>query len=719
MGARGAAGDLEFGERPRAGYAQFDDEPGERDDEHLAVSVSFNTGAGSSPGDASPLRPPDVLLGGREPLARMLVNWRDEDESGVPGGLGVLGAAAGASGLGGAGAAPADAGRGDAGGGGAGTGAGVLGAGGGGAQQGGGGPDAMPELAAPSVYGLLRAFLRGLVFPLAIGQQLGRVPFLASFGPWALALALPLVFVLSAPHGPASVSAVEGFGPMVLILASTHLAALGDDYAGAALVQLRGLHAMSGLSLTLPTGRTRPADQLAADLRARASRWKSSRLFSWPFGALCLALGAFHAALPALQRSWLREPLLGAERDGRTTAACACISVGGFLASAILFATFVFFGRFYLLGLGELARRWAVFARLTPCLWPSELAAAERDLSVPPASLLENGLTWVRIRALLRADALDVSVSSQLYFGCALGLLAVQWLYLAPRLLARGDSLGLQLLYAHGSGARALALGAAHAARGVRDADDGAALASRPAGADARAEGDVSAAAAAIDLAAGGPSAEAVWLSLFALVAAFDAFVAVPILVSSFFAAYRVNQLQRAQTQAVRRVRQYVTLLVAHGVEGQHIAAAAARAAAAWPDGAGGARPAPGGARGAGGNAGCNAPGASPCSASFPDSYGASLDGAGASAARVGMSAEAVAVYRAYADFLGATVDAMAHEERDASVAGVPVGSATMRIVLVLGAAGFFAALYYLSLNTISFSVDEAATGIMAPAAGG
>jgi len=66
MGARGAAGDLEFGERPRAGYAQFDDEPGERDDEHLAVSVSFNTGAGSSPGDASPLRPPDVLLGGRK-----------------------------------------------------------------------------------------------------------------------------------------------------------------------------------------------------------------------------------------------------------------------------------------------------------------------------------------------------------------------------------------------------------------------------------------------------------------------------------------------------------------------------------------------------------------------------------------------------------------------------------------------------------------------------
>jgi hypothetical protein len=41
----------------------------------------------------------------------------------------------------------------------------------------------------------------------------------------------------------------------------------------------------------------------------------------------------------------------------------------------------------------------------------------------------------------------------------------------------------------------------------------------------------------------------------------------------------------------------------------------------------------------------------------------------------------------------------MANEQRDAAIAGLPVGPATMRLVLVGGAAGFFAALYYLSLH--------------------
>lgn len=46
-----------------------------------------------------------------------------------------------------------------------------------------------------------------------------------------------------------------------------------------------------------------------------------------------------------------------------------------------------------------------------------------------------------------------------------------------------------------------------------------------------------------------------------------------------------------------------------------------------------------------------------------------------------------------------ATVDAMAHERREATIAGLPVGPATMRLVLVCGAAGFFAALYSLSIH--------------------
>lgn len=306
-------GDVELGSTRggtglRGGYAAFsDDEP--------ALDLSFNTDAGSSPGDLTPTPHAGSLLGRREPLARMLMEWRDEDESGG-GGIGPSGDA--------------------------------LMGGGGGTDKPSLGASGAPfdALAEPSAFPrLLRAFFRGLAFPLAIGQQLGRVPFLASFGPWALALAIPIVFVASAPHGPASVSAVEGFGPLVLILASTHLAALGDDYAGTAMLQLQGLSAIAGLSLVLPGGRARPANELAADIRARASRWKSSRLFSTPFGVLCFVLGGVHAALPALQRSWLGLPLLGAEPDGRTTAACACVSIGGFIASTILFGTFVFFGR--------------------------------------------------------------------------------------------------------------------------------------------------------------------------------------------------------------------------------------------------------------------------------------------------------------------------------------------------------------------------------------
>jgi hypothetical protein len=41
----------------------------------------------------------------------------------------------------------------------------------------------------------------------------------------------------------------------------------------------------------------------------------------------------------------------------------------------------------------------------------------------------------------------------------------------------------------------------------------------------------------------------------------------------------------------------------------------------------------------------------------------------------------------------------MAHERREATIAGLPVGPATMRLVLVCGAAGFFAALYSLSIH--------------------
>lgn len=591
----------------RGGYAAFDDES-ERD-ERLEASSSFNTGAGSSPGDLTPpLEPEDEGATGSE--------------------------------------------RGD------------VERGGGGGHDGlsdlrwiGGGHDAS-DAPAPDAFSLLRAFLRGLAFPLAMGQQLGRVPFLASVGPWALALALPVVFLASAPHGAASVSAAEGFGPLLLLLASTHLAALGDDYAGTALLQLQGLSALAGLSLTLPGGAARPANELAADLRARASRWKSRRLFTWPFIALCVLLGSIHASLPALQRSWLGQPLLGANSpDGRASPACACVALGGFLASSSLFAVFVFFGRFYLLGLHELARRWAIFARLTPCLWPSEPAppggasARAAPLAPPHPSLLENGLAWVRIRALLRADAFDVSVSAQLYFGSALGLLAAQWLYLVPRLLARPDALSLRAFdeNARGGGSR--------------------------------------------------PSPELAWLSLVTLIGAFDAFVAVPILISSFFAAFRVNQLQRAQTQAVRRARQYACLLVAHGAQQQHAA-----------DAAGTLEPCGGESDGAR-RAAADAP-----LGRRPLTGAAGAEAAGTAApARAGPPADSAAVYRAYADFLGATVDAMANEERDASVAGVPVGPATVRIVAVLGAAGFFAALYYLSVSTISFSAPEEAT----PAVGG
>ncbi|KAJ1630511.1 hypothetical protein T492DRAFT_85484 [Pavlovales sp. CCMP2436] len=218
------------------------------------------------------------------------------------------------------------------------------------------------------------------------------------------------------------------------------------------------------------------------------------------------------------------------------------------------------------------------------------------------------------------------------------------------------------------------------------------------------------------------------------MISAFDFFVTVPLLVSSFFAAFRVNLLQRQQTQAVRRVRQYVLLIAAHGTQAQHAAAAAARAAALWPADAGcGGRhaqppavhvalssPLPAAGEfglpsSAYGQSAALALGASRVRGSSRySSYGAGLDGLGASAAGLsergqadeGMHADAIALYRAYAAFLEATVEAMAHEERDASVAGVPVGPATMRIVLVLGAAGFFAALYYLSLHTVGRNLN-------------
>ncbi|KAJ1634289.1 hypothetical protein T492DRAFT_865299, partial [Pavlovales sp. CCMP2436] len=373
-------------------YSTFGDEV-EAEDEYALPSPpeggegSFNTrGGGSSMGSDPPSRRPSTHFGrGADPLALLLVHWRDEESGGgfTPGAEDAL--------------AP--------------TSAGAL--------------------------GLLRAFARGLVFPLYIGHQLGRVPLLASFGPWALALALPFVYLASAPHGPESVTAVEGFGPVVLLLVSTHLASISVAGTG----HLSAMQAISFINLTMPGGRARRANEVALDIRARASRWKAQHLFSCPFTLACVALGVVHAAFPALQREWLGQTLLGVEADGLATPSSACVAVGAFLASCLLFANFIFFGRLYLLGLHELAGRWEIFARLTPCLWPAEV-----NFDAPSAALLENGAAWVRIRALLRADTYDVSMAATLYFGSALALLTVQWLFLVPRLLARADSMSYAAL---------------------------------------------------------------------------------------------------------------------------------------------------------------------------------------------------------------------------------------------------------------------------------
>lgn len=449
-----------------------------------------------------------------------------------------------------------------------------------------------------------RAFVRGLVFPVALAQQLGRVPFFALLAPWALALAVPVAYVLAAPE----TSAIEGFGPLLCVLASSHLAALGDEYAASAVRQVRGLHAMSRITITVPGGRARRANEVAAEIRARTSRWHRDRLYSCAFAVLCLLAGVCHGLLPLVQRALLGRPLLGQEPSGGWN---VFVVVGSAVSSSLLVSMVVFFGRYYLLSLQELARRWAIFAKLTPALWPPEVCA-DRDVNLAPPSLVENGAAWMRVRAQLRADGLESSLPAQLYFGSVVAILAVEWLYLVPRLLAKADGFAL-LPFGHGM------------------EDD-----------------------------------EAEWLSLVLLIASFDTFVAVPLIVGVFFAAYRVNEQRRAQSNILRRLGHYLRLLVAHGeaTKGDTDALAA--------------------------------------SASRNSSYGTSLDAADAAP----ISHRAIVVYRAYADWLAAAVTVLDHESRGAVVAGVPVGYSTMRVVLVLGAVGFFAAVYYLSLNTITVTTD-------------
>jgi hypothetical protein len=420
--------------KTRGGYAFHEDERGGADSDTELGNTALGSPAYSiSSEGASPLARADAprSLPGRAPLARLLEVWRDDD-AGAGGAYGFAPARLEAADLNSSDGAP---------------------------------------LLAGGAYGLARAFVRGLAFPFAAGQRLGRVSFLASFGPWALALCVPVVYLCSAPHGTRSVTAVEGFGPMARAapprtlrtasracrvapwhraarpwlrrrgarpcarptraatsppalltaqpfrllpplrcapaaprvvcrhVASRHVTVTSrrvtvrvtsrhrcscsrrrtsprsatttrappsrtcngaraaprssvdrahphslarrprprpappmprhpsipadllpgslDPYAPVNPCNLttssspRRLQSLSGLRLLMPGGRPRRANELAADVRARAARWKADRLFSAPFLCLCLALGAARAraCAPRALRLFARAPV--------------------------------------------------------------------------------------------------------------------------------------------------------------------------------------------------------------------------------------------------------------------------------------------------------------------------------------------------------------------------------------------------------------------------